>query len=83
MLGHYQFRALPRLEQAAYINRQGAYLATRFEDGYVINLYHLDTFFAEAWHVTSSNHLHDITTFTKARWLNPYLEAILLPLPKG
>lgn len=80
MLGHYEFSFLTRSEQTSYILAKGTYLATRYEDAYLINLYDFRTFFAETKLDACHNLVREITTFTSTVGLNPYLASINLLL---
>lgn len=79
MLGYLQFRALSTDEQAAYVFAYGTYVAQRSEPGYGINLYHVGTFFCEAWVCQERADLVRLRCFTNVQSLLPYIELVRLP----
>jgi hypothetical protein len=78
MIGQYTFKTLPFNNQASFIWAEGAYLATRQEEGHKINLYQLNDFFAEIWYHGFQDHIFKIRTFTSKKCLEAYLESIAL-----
>lgn len=51
----------------------------RFEEEYIINLYHLGSFFAEVYDDSEDNHLHHCRTFVRKEELVGYAVYVDLP----
>lgn len=81
MISHSEFKFLTYSKQVAYLLARGHYLATRLTDSYKINLYHLSTFFAEAWHDKTTDKIETIGTYSNNDCLENYTEVITYKLP--
>jgi len=68
-----QFQALPYVEQLEALLRAGIYLATRYEQEDMINLYALGSFFVEVAYDLRTNHLHRCQSFRSTDGLENYL----------
>ena len=67
-----KFQALTRVDQLGVVLNEGTYLATRYEEEDMINLYHLGSFFVEVYYDPEINHLHECRSFTDIEGLDNY-----------
>ncbi|MCG8306439.1 MAG: hypothetical protein MI975_03545 [Cytophagales bacterium] len=70
------FNLQSKEEQAAYTWEFGTFLSSRRMGKHVINLYHVDDFFAEIWYAPKKKRLYGVKTFSTHRCFDPYLDEI-------
>lgn len=74
------FEQLPREKKCKYVWNRCTFLATRFSDYQGrrcrINLYHNGHFFVEIWYNSDYDYIGDISSFTDAQLLDPYISEI-------
>lgn len=76
MLGIYEFKLLPYVEQLTYIWYHGTFLATRISRTHKVNLYHIDTFFIEVFFDPIKNELLGLRSFVSKTGLELYTDFI-------
>jgi hypothetical protein len=80
MTHFYQFRQQPQLQQLATTYAEGHHLATRFDGGLAVLLYHLPAgFFVELWYEPLVNEVVEVKSFVKGLPLEPWAELVTLP----
>lgn len=78
MLSFLAYRTLSDEAKTAYVFAHGTYLANRCSQGYSVWLYHLGSFFCEAW-VCQWGELRRLVCFTSSQGLLPYAALVHLP----
>jgi len=71
-----QFQALPYIDQLEALLREGIYLAMRYEQAEMINLYALGSFLVEVFYNLRTNQLHRCHGFRSTDGLENYLTAM-------
>jgi len=72
----YEFISLPIHDRANTIWRQGVYLCTRSTKSGFVNLYGIDSFYAEVYYHAINNEVEDIRSFRSVDCLDPYFHLI-------
>jgi hypothetical protein len=76
----YPFRQLAQPDQLATTYAEGQHLATRFDAGQAVLLYHLPAgYFVELWYEPLLNEVVEVKSFVKGRPLEPWAELVTLP----
>ena len=70
-----EFNALNLTEKAEAVWR-GTFLAEREAEGFTIQLYSLDSFYAELFYDPAANKITEFRAFTSRQQLGPYLARI-------
>ena len=76
----YEFNNLTLNDQCHNIWTKGTYIATRDQDVYRINLYHMKEFYAEVWYEVLSNEIQRTNSFKTLDALEPYIDLVKLDL---
>ena len=79
MLSFEQYRRLSAEAKTAYVSLHGTYLANRYCGSYCVWLYHLGSFFCEAWVSRTQKEEVRLVGFTDRRGLLAYAELVCLP----
>lgn len=74
MLSFEEYRRLSADAKTAYVLLNGTYLANRYCGPYCVWLYHLGSFFCEAWVSRTQEEIVQLVGFTDRRALQPYTE---------
>lgn len=79
MLSFEDYRRLSPEAKTAYVTAHGTYLANRYCGSYCVWLYHLESFFCEAWVSRTQVGPVRLVGFTNFRGLQPYADLVDLP----
>ncbi len=72
----YQFSFLEKEEQESVISKEGTFIATREDDGFLFDLYQMGSFYVEFFYLTHDHGKIMLRCFTSTEELKPYLGII-------
>jgi len=75
----YQFKALDEFEQYEVLWSKGVFIAYRKEEGYMLALYQIESFYVEVMYDGDLSKIISKRSFINTSRLDPYLQYIELP----
>ncbi|MEJ7735977.1 MAG: hypothetical protein WKF97_01010 [Chitinophagaceae bacterium] len=72
----WEFSILEKEDQEIFIDKHGTFLATREEDGFIFDLYKMNSFYVEFFYFTNDHGKIVVRCFTSMDELKPYLDTI-------
>lgn len=77
----FEFKLLTHEDQLDLLYKEGAYIGKRRENGKIILLYQLDSFYVEVFYKKYRYFVSDVKCTDSISCLEPYLEQINIELP--
>jgi len=74
----YEFSILEKEDQEVFLESNGIFLVTREQDGFIFDLYKIDSFYVEFFYFTHDHGKIVVRCFTSVEELKPYLDIINL-----
>ena len=72
----YEFSILDKEDQEIYLDKHGTFLVTREENGFIFDLYKMDSFYVEFFYYTNDHGKIVVRCFSSIEELKPYLDII-------
>lgn len=74
----WEFSIMEKEDQEIVLDKHGTFLATREEDGFIFDLYKMNSFYVEFFYFTNDHGKIVVRCFNSVEELKPYLDIINL-----